>query len=50
MVKTGSAKRHNNAWKHWCPNECGRQAVYDGSLKRYICSVCKGEFLKEDLK
>ena len=45
----GPAKRHTNAWKHWCPKGCGRKVVYDSSGKDYVCVECKNRCTKEEL-
>jgi hypothetical protein len=36
-------------WKHWCPKGCGRKCIYNRSENKFICSICKGRFKKEEL-
>ena len=41
-----------NRYKHWCPNGCGKKAMYISHTLGVYCEVCKKTIAKDlkDLK
>lgn len=36
-------------WKHWCPSGCGKQCVFDQSMRKYVCRRCGKSFTKDEM-